>query len=230
MYKKEFSKLNSLYNTHLYTGMIGKLFLKNHKLMEKNVKFFKKKIKVLEIGAGTHPHIDYLKHNYDRYYIIDIDENNILKKKYKKKFNNNNKVYFKRYSGKKIPYKNNFFDRCIISHCLEHINNPHLFLDEMFRVTKKGGIMSIALPTDPSFAWRAGRLFNKYFIQTKTYNLKAIDYDYVNALEHVNSIFNLKAIIKKKYKFIKETYFPFNFLKFPDLNLFYIVDVFKKSS
>ena len=197
--------------------------------MEKNYKFFKrKKIKILEIGAGTHPHIDYLKHNYLEYHIIDLDAGNQLKKFYEKKFKLNKKIYFKRLYGKKIPYKNNFFDRCIISHCLEHINYPNLFLDEMYRVTKNNGMISIALPTDPGIAWRAARLISKYFVQTKTYKLKPLEYDYINALEHVNSIFNLEAIIKKKYKFIKETYFPFNFLKCPDLNLLYIVDIFKK--
>lgn len=229
MFKKEFSNLNKLYTSHLYTGFLGKLFTKSHELMEKNTKFLKNnKKKILEVGAGLHPHVNYLKHSYYEYHIIDADENNELKKFYKEKFRLNKKVKFKRYNKKKIPFSDNYFDRCIISHCLEHIYYPQLFLDELYRVTKKGGMISIALPTDPGILWRAGRLFNKYIIQIKSYNLKPLDYDYVNAIEHVNSIFNLQAIIKKKYKFIIERYFPFNLLKFSDFNLFYIVDIFKK--
>jgi hypothetical protein len=54
-----------------------------------------------------------------------------------------------------------------------------------------------------------------------------LDYDYVNAVEHVNSIFNLRVIIKKKFNIISEIFYPLNF-KFIDLNLFYIVQIIKK--
>ena len=51
------------------------------------------------------------------------------------------------------------FDRIIISHVLEHIPNPEPFLDQMFYILKKGGILSIALPSDPGLLWRFGRFF-----------------------------------------------------------------------
>jgi hypothetical protein len=97
----------------------------------------------------------------------------------------------------------------------------------MLRVCKPGGIISIALPTDPGFLWRLGRFFIKNFIQEKTHKLTSLDYDYVNAVEHVNSIFNLRVIIKKKFNIISEIFYPLNF-KCIDLNLFYIVQIIKK--
>ena len=36
-------------------------------------RFSKNISKVLEIGAGSAPHIKYIKHNFDEYHIIDID-------------------------------------------------------------------------------------------------------------------------------------------------------------
>ena len=50
-----------------------------------------------------------------------------------------------------------YFDRIIISHCLEHIINPENFLFEMMSKLKKDGILSISLPTDPGilFGWEA---------------------------------------------------------------------------
>ena len=226
MYKKSFSQLNKTYNKHLYSGFLGFLFKKNHELMEINLLPFKnkKKIKVLEIGGGTMPHINFLKHPFKSYYSIDLDENNELTNFYKKKYP---KIIYKKYNGIKMPFKSNTFDRIIISHCLEHILNPEKFLFEMTRVIKRGSVISIALPTDPGFLWRLGRFFIKHFIQKKTHNLNNLDYDYLNAVEHVNSIFNLKTIINKKFNVISEKFYPFN-MSCIDLNLFYVVQVLKR--
>jgi phosphatidylethanolamine/phosphatidyl-N-methylethanolamine N-methyltransferase len=226
MYKKEFSSLNQTYNKHLYSGILGFFFKKNHELMEINIDQLKNKndIQILEIGGGTIPHINFLKHNYKNYYSIDIDENNELDNFYK---NNYPEIKYQKFDGFNIPFTNNFFDRIIISHCLEHIVGPEKFLFEMLRVCKSEGVISIALPTDPGFLWRLGRFFIKKFIQKKTHKLSDLDYDYVNAVEHVNSIFNLRIIIKKKFNINSEIFFPLS-IKCIDLNLFYIAQIIKK--
>jgi ubiquinone/menaquinone biosynthesis C-methylase UbiE len=170
------------------------------------------------------PHINFLKHSFKNYYNIDLDENNELSNFYKK---NIQKLNIKNITEKKYHLKKNTFDRIIISHCLEHILNPGIFLFEMLRVLKKGSVISTALPTDLGLQWRLGRFFIKNFIQKKTHNLNNLDYDYVNAIEHVNSIFNLRTIIKKKFNIISEKFYPFNF-GCVDLNLFYVVQILKK--
>ena len=225
MYKKDFSDLNQTYNKHLYSGFLGFFFKKNHQLMEINVNLKNKNdIQILEVGGGTAPHINFLKHSYKNYYSIDIDENNELDNFY---VNNYPEIQYQKFNGFNIPFENNFFDRIIISHCLEHILEPEKFLFEMLRVCKREGVISIALPTDPGFLWRLGRFFIKNFIQKKTHKLTSLDYDYVNAVEHVNSIFNLRVIIKKKFNITSEIFYPFNF-KCIDLNLFYVVQIIKK--
>ena len=73
MYKKdEFKKLDAKYNTHLYTGLIGFAMSYCHRHLEK---FNKKEkySKVLEIGAGSAPHLDYLKHDYDEYFVVETE-------------------------------------------------------------------------------------------------------------------------------------------------------------
>ena len=79
------------------------------------------------------------------------------------KHNSNNKIKFTKYDGKKLPYPNEYFDRIIISHCLEHILSPEEFIIEMMSKLKKGGVLSIALPTDPGILWRLGRMFIRLF-------------------------------------------------------------------
>ena len=222
MYKKEiFRKLDKKHDTHLYTGIQG-FFIKNgHHQLENFKKNNSHLSKVLEIGAGSTPHYHFIKHTYDEYHVVETSEYVI---DYHKE---NNKVHLLKYDGKKLPYEDDTFNRIIISHCLEHILSPEDFLNEMMRVLKKGGILSISLPTDPGLAWRLGRLFVGLFKVSKTYNLSFDEFEYLNATEHVNSIFNLISIIRHNYRnSIEEHFYPLK-VKSPDLNLIYNVHIYK---
>ena len=223
MYKKEiFRDLDKKYNSHLYSGLLG--YLKNY--CHKKLEIFKKKNnydKILEVGAGSAPHLKYLTHSYNEYHIAETSDyaSDFFKQ------NLNNKIKFTKYDGKKLPYDNEYFDRIIISHCLEHILSPEEFIFEMMSKLKKGGVLSISLPTDPGVAWRLGRMFIRLFSIKKTYNISGEEYEYINATEHVNSIFNLISIIRYHFKgTIDERFYPF-LIKSPDLNLFYNVQIYK---
>ena len=221
MYKKDaFKKLDAKYNTHLYTGLLGYAMRYSHRQLEKfNGK--KKYSKILEIGAGSAPHIDYLKHEHDEYFIAETS--NAALEFYKRM--KNVKAYS--YDGVNLPFEDNFFDRIIISQCLEHVNEPEKFLFEMMSKLKKGGVLSISLPTDPGLLWRLGRLFIKYFIVRRTYNVSKEEYEYINATEHINSIFTLINLIRYNFKNqIEEYYLPFR-IKLLDINLFYNVHITK---
>ena len=224
MYKKDaFKKLDARYNTHLYTGLLGYAMRYSHRQLEK-FNGMKKYSKVLEIGAGSAPHIDYLKHDYDEYFIAETSSSALEFYKGMK----NIKAYS--YDGVNLPFDDNFFDRIIISQCLEHVNEPEKFLFEMMSKLKKGGVLSISLPTDPGLLWRLGRLFIKYFIVNRTYNISKEEYEYINATEHINSIFTLINLIRYNFKNqIEEYCLPFR-IKLLDVNLFYIVHITKFDS
>ena len=53
------------------------------------------------------------------------------------------------------------------------------------------------------------------------------DYDYMMAKEHVNTIFQLLSIFKKKYFIKEQTFIPFR-IKSPDINLIYVCQIQKK--
>jgi phosphatidylethanolamine/phosphatidyl-N-methylethanolamine N-methyltransferase len=216
--KKKISndKINKLYSSHLYKGLNGLLMRYCHSQLEKTLPNGSYK-KILEIGAGSEPHFKYLKQKDCDYTILEKNKN---KTKIKK-------IRVKTYNGNKIPFKNNTFDRIIISHTLEHILEPEKFIGEMLKKLKKGAILSISLPTDPGILWRTGRLFNKIFSIKNKFNFTALEYDYMNSIEHVNSIFNLINIIRHNYKNkIIEQFLPFK-IKLLDANLFYNVHIKK---
>jgi len=226
--KKEFNKLQNRYSKYQDTGSVGLMMNICHKGLESDIKNlkFNKNSKVLEIGAGTSPHKNFVYHEYKNYFLL---ENSKFSIKYlKKKFKNNKNIVYKFYSGKKIPFKANYFDRIIISHVLEHVPNPEAFLDEMFKKLKPNGKLSISLPCDPGIFWRIGRFFLKIFSVKNKLGITKKEYDYMIATEHINSIFNLKSIINYKFKskIYKKSYLPFR-INVLDFNLFYNITLIK---
>ena len=226
--KKQFSKLEKKYNKYQDEGTVGFMMKLCHQNLEKdlNINDFNNNSKILEIGAGSSPHLSYLSHAFAKYHFLENSKFSIGF--LKKKFSKNNNIEFKYYDSKKIPYKKNHFDRVIISHVLEHVPEPELFLKKIMYILKKNGTLSIALPNDPGLFWRLGRSFLKMFAVKKKLNISNLEYDYMIASEHINSIFNLVSIIKYKYKknIVSEHYLPFK-IKFLDFNLFYNITLKK---
>jgi len=222
MFKKEiFKNLTSRYNSHAYSGLMGFFMNQCHRQLEK-FDFPKNISKVLEVGAGNAPHYKFIKHEYDEYHIVETSGTIIGN------YTDNPKVIAANYDGKILPYEKEYFDRIIISHCLEHIVDPEAFLFEMMEKLKTGGVLSISLPTDPGLLFRIGRLYLKIFSLRNKYKISSEKFDYMNATEHVNSIFGLSSIIKYNYKdCLKDYYLPFK-IKLFDLNLFYNVHISKK--
>jgi SAM-dependent methyltransferase len=216
-------KIWGIYSDHLYSGLSGILMKYCHKKLENSLPK-RKYDNILEIGPGPHSHYQYIKHPFKKYYILEANEE--VFKRYKK----NKNIIAKFQVKKNLPFKRNYFDRIILSHVLEHVIEPSKFIEKLFSKLKKGGVLSITLPTDPGLMWRLGRLYNKFFINKNTIKISSGEYEYMNAIEHVNSIFNLYHIIKFKYQkndnFLEE-YIPNKINSF-DLNLFYNLHIIKK--
>ena len=224
MYKdKNFSKLDTVYRKHLYTGFVGVFMNYCHKKLE-CYDFNDNLSKILEIGPGTVPHAPYIKHSYEEYHILETSEYAIEELK-KQGYTN-----IKTYDGSTLPYSDESFDRIIMSHVLEHISDPHSFLLHLMKKLKNGGILSISLPTDPGLFWRASRQMIKILSLNKGQEVSNLEYDYINSIEHINSIFNLRNIIKYHFSGkLHETFLPFR-VSLPDLNLFYNVHIKKDNA
>jgi len=189
----------------------------SHRLAEKRFQKHEHFSKVLEIGAGTGEHLDFVRHTFDQYILSDLDAKTLEVAKGKLNARFGTKLMFETQSGESLSYVDNSFDRLIATHVLEHIYQPHLALKEWVRVIKNGGVLSLLIPTDPGIAWRLGR----HLGPRKNAVSQGIAYDYVMAREHVNSCNNLIALLRHYFPERTESWWP---LPIPsiDLNLFFV--------
>lgn len=93
--------------------------------------------KLLDVGCGSKPYESLC--NVDEYIGIEIDT---------PKNRENVKVNFF-YDGKSMPFEDKYFDSIITNQVFEHVFNPNIFLKEINRVTKMGGLMLMTVP----FVW-----------------------------------------------------------------------------
>ena len=180
-------------------GIVDKF---NHKTVVKSMP--KNFLKTLEIGAGIGEHLNYERLNDNQkknYYAMDIREN--LLKIISKEHPMVNTILGD--CEKKINFENNFFDRVIAIHILEHLPNLPFAINEVSRVLKRSGLFQIVIPCEGSMAYTLARKISAKRIFEKKYKTS---YDWYIKSEHVNLPHEIINELKKKFAIIKETYFP----------------------
>jgi ubiquinone/menaquinone biosynthesis C-methylase UbiE len=98
--------------------------------------------KVLEVGAGSGEHLEFINHGFETLVISDltlpIPPGHILDK-VKQHTDNGRIIEFKSENVENLSYSNSEFDRVIATCLLHHVEKPHDALLEIRRVTKNGG-------------------------------------------------------------------------------------------
>lgn len=210
-------KFSEVYDDSNYSSLLQSSVMRaSHKLLEKTYDNGIHFGRVLEVGAGTGEHLPFVRHSFDEYILTDLDPKTLEVAKAKLFNRFEGRVGFEVQTGKTLAYSDNTFDRLVATHVLEHIYKPHLALKEWYRVLKNGGVLSILIPTDPGLAWRLGR----HLGPRRNAIAQGVPYDYVMAMEHVNSCNNLIAILRHYFPNSKEAWWPFP-IQSMDLNLFY---------
>ena len=161
-------------------------------------------LKTLEIGAGIGEHLNYevLNDNQKRnYYALETRENllRILTKEHPE----TQAVHGD--CEKKLSFENNFFDRIIAIHVLEHLANLPQTLSEVFRVLKKYGLFQVVIPCEGSFAYTIARKISAEKIFKKRYKT---DYDWFIKSEHLNKPYEIFDELKKNFIIKNKFYFP----------------------
>jgi len=112
-----------------------------------------------------------------------------------------------------IDVPDRFFDRIIAIHVLEHLPNLPAALEEIRRVIKPDGYISIVIPCEGGKAYELARNISARKLFEKRYRCS---YDWVIKSEHVNSAWELLEELEKHFHIKNKTYWP---LKLPSINL-----------
>lgn len=217
----ELSYIQSYDTNNTRQTLAGSFLQRSHQLLEKTLPLEAVNGRVLEVGAGSGHHLPYMKEKFDQYVMTDSSDDmlKIASQKYTKHLLEKSLIIEKQ-DAASLSYPDYSFDRLIATHVLEHLPNPVGVLKEWNRVVRPNGVISIVLPCDPGLLWRLGRCLGPRRNARKV----GLAYDYLQAAEHVNSIFNLTVFIQHHFENLSELWYPAR-IPVADMNLFYICHI-----
>ena len=165
-YEKEAQDYDS---NRLTTFEDKKVLMEQLKILSQIIKKSKPK-RILEAGCGTGRILIPLVNQGHTIEGFDLSKNmlNELHRKTKK-------IKTKIGDIEKIPYKNNTFDLVYSITVLIHMQDFKKGFKEMYRVTKKGGIVVFDLPNKNSIWTRLSLLLNSKKKRTRLYSIKELN-------------------------------------------------------
>ena len=173
--------------------------------------------RVIEIGAGIGAHLSYEEPDWAKYICVELRPE--MAAVINEKFPNVEVI-----TGdcqKELPVEDHSFDRALAIHVLEHLPNLPAALDEIRRVLKPKGRLSICIPCEAGFAYSlarkisAKRVFKKYF--------PGLDYDQlIVAHEHINGPEEILYELSRRFEIIHKRYFP---IPLPSINLNLVIGI-----
>ncbi len=207
------------YHTANYEGLTGFVMKSCHRLLEKPFGPMVKFERCIEVGAGAGHHLNFVRHQFDEYWLTDNSQT--MLDAAKRRYGARAGVRFALHDARLADAETGSYDRLVASHVLEHLLEPHDVLRQWARIVKPGGTLSILLPCDPGLLWRFGRTLGP---RRKAKRLGFAYYDYLMAREHVNAITNLVAFLRYYWPNLKEHWWPTG-IPFSDINLIYAAHI-----
>jgi len=203
------------------SGLSGWYVRKSHKLLERcflNIK----EPKILEVGGNVGEHIQFVSKNYASYILTDHRQTGFK--------GQNDKIQFQIADVECLPFESDTFDRTISTCLLHHLDEPKLALEEMRRVTKHNGLISILVPCDPGLAYR----FAKSIGPSRKWRRAGISNPkFYHYTQHRNHFPGIESIIQEVFGTddLQIRYWPFR-IKTWNINLFTTsqISVIKNSS
>lgn len=127
----------------------------------------KNKEKILDLGCGDGFYIHMLTQLPVKLDITGFDYDQVVLKNARKNLGTK-KVKLVSGTAEKMPFKNNTFDKIIMTEVLEHVEDDKKALKEVHRILKKNGILTFTVPSynfpflwDP-INWGLQKVFNKH--------------------------------------------------------------------
>ena len=165
--------------------------------------------RVLEIGAGVGEHISYENLARTEYYALEMRQE--MAQLIRERFPSVNVVVGD--CQKSINFQDDFFDKVLAIHVLEHLPNLPSALKEIHRVLKPNGEFCVVIPCEGGLAHRSARNISVKPIFQKRYG---ISHELYTKCEHVNTAKEVIEELKIYFKTDKSSFFP---LKIPLISI-----------
>jgi phosphatidylethanolamine/phosphatidyl-N-methylethanolamine N-methyltransferase len=202
---------NSAYSQLFTSGSCGVVWNFIHAFMERPFRKVRNE-NILEIGCGSGEHFRFVKQNFATYEMTDIDVTRVAT-------NYPANVRIRTEDALKLTFKDNSFDRVIVTCVLLHLHQPEVAIGEIYRVLKPGGTAVVYLPCEPGVLFRILRYFT---VEPKTSKIvggrRAARI--IHFTEHRASYQAVNFFIRDMFE-VKARHFPFP-TPFWNLNLFTI--------
>jgi ubiquinone/menaquinone biosynthesis C-methylase UbiE len=160
----------------------------------------------LEIGAGLGEHLSYerlTQAQQSSYVAIDIRDNMAaeLRRRYPQV------QVLVADCQERLDFPDNFFDRIVAVHVLEHLPNLPAAIREMYRLCNKlSGVFQVVIPCEGSPAYTACRRISAQRIFEKRYKQS---YRWFVAREHINLPQEILAELDPYFTVERRAFFPF---------------------
>jgi len=172
--------------------------------------------RVIEVGSGNGEHLPFVRHSFESYVMADL--------RMPPEMPEDPRVSFLEADVHELPVESNSYDRLIATCLLHHLAEPFRALEEMRRVVRPGGALSIMIVSDPGLAYRAiqrissGRRYRKSGFK---------EWRALHAMEHRNHAWSLQQLIKYAFREdeLRGRGFPVPIASVWNLNLFSVYQV-----
>jgi phosphatidylethanolamine/phosphatidyl-N-methylethanolamine N-methyltransferase len=197
-------------------GASGGYHALTHRLLERGFTESDSFSDVLEVGSGEGEHLPFVRHAFTSYCMSDIRPPRASIE--------DPRVTFIQADVQSLPVADAVYDRVISTCLLHHVENPVHTLEEMRRVARPGGVVSIMIAADPGLAYRlaqgvsSGRQYRKMGFG---------DWRALHAMEHRNHAGSLHHLINYVFRgdAVSGRGFPFAPASWWNLNLLAVYQI-----
>ena len=201
-------------------GLAGWYVRQAHLALEQTKKTITGGGAIIEVGGNIGEHIPFVEKSFYKYTLTDYRDTGFVTE--------NPKIIFQIVDVHKTPYSDNSFDRVIATCLLHHLDHPIIALQEIRRIVKAGGLVSISLPCDPGFAYRMAK---KWGVSKRWKKSGINNPEYFHYSQHKNHYPAIDSYIKEIFREdkIDRKFWPFQ-LNSWNLNLFATYQITKGST
>lgn len=145
--------------------------------------------RVIEVGSGSGEHLPFVRHSFEHYAMADL--------RMPPEMPEDPRVSFIEADVHDLPVESGSYDRLVATCLLHHLAEPFHALEEMRRVVRPGGALSILIVSDPGLAYRAIQRVSSGLRYRKS---GFAEWRALHAMEHRNHAWSLQQLIKYAFR------------------------------